>query len=576
MKLLLFMVRYSPMTIFLAVLTGIVSGAASAVLVALVNQRLAGLDSPAEGLAWLFVGTIAAVLVANLSSRLLLLRLATQAVKEMRLNLCDQILKAPLRDVEIHTRSKLMAALTEDILAVSDTLAEVPLLLINAAIITACFSYLAWLSWPLMLIILAIFVAGVVVHELITAKTRPPLAQGRDKWDELVYYYQALIEGNKELKLNSKRRSSFVNERLIPTAEAMQDLSHRWHKIFAIAAAYGQVFYFAVYGTILFLIPMFTNESAEVLTGFVLMTVFMNSPIAFIVNFMPSFQRASVSLKKIESLGLSLSATSTSDVQDDDVQSVDTFKSLSIRDLAYHYRAENEEIEFSLGPISVDFQAGELVFIIGGNGSGKSSFARILAGLYTQDSGQIRLNGEEVTDANRDAYRQNFAVVFSDYFLFRVLHGLVDKGLAQKVAMYLRELQLDDKVKLEGDQFSTVELSQGQRKRLALLVSFLEDRNVYLFDEWAADQDPVFRGVFYSEILPDLKSRGKTVIVISHDNHYFDVADRIVRFEDGVIVEDRSLSPSSSTASGGRDSRRERRAAAQTHVEIGQIAEQPC
>ncbi len=541
MKLLYFMVRYSPKTIFSAVLTGIVSGAASAILVALVNQRLADIDSPVEGLAWVFLGVMAAVLIANLSSRLLLLRLATRAVTDMRLNLCDQILKAPLRDVEIHTRSKLIAALTEDILAVSDTLAEVPLLFINAAIIAACFGYLAWLSWPLMLVILSIFIAGVVVHELITAKTRPPLAAGRDQWDELVYYYNALIDGNKELKLNSKRRHSFVTERLLPTAKSMQNLSHKWHKIFAIAAAYGQVFYFIVYGTILFIVPKVTSVSHEVLTGFVLMTIYMNSPIAFIVNFMPSYQRASVSLKKIESLGLSLASTASTDVKDGETKGMDELTSISIKDLVYRYRSENKDIEFSLGPIDVDFHPNELVFIVGGNGSGKSSFARVLAGLYIQDSGHILINGQEVTDQNRDDYRQNFAVIFSDYFLFRVLHGLVREGLAKKVEGYLEDLQLDKKVQLEGDRFSTVELSQGQRKRLALLVSFLEDRNIYLFDEWAADQDPMFRKVFYSKILPDLKARGKTIIVISHDNHYFDVADRIIRFENGVIVEDEYL-----------------------------------
>jgi len=70
---------------------------------------------------------------------------------------------------------------------------------------------------------------------------------------------------------------------------------------------------------------------------------------------------------------------------------------------------------------------------------------------------------------------------------------------------------------------------------LALLVSLVEDKELYLFDEWAADQDPEFRDVFYNKLLPELKSRGKLVIVISHDDRYFHKADQIVKLEQGAV-----------------------------------------
>jgi putative ATP-binding cassette transporter len=90
-------------------------------------------------------------------------------------------------------------------------------------------------------------------------------------------------------------------------------------------------------------------------------------------------------------------------------------------------------------------------------------------------------------------------------------------------------------VQVKDGTLSTIELSQGQRKRLALLTAFLEDRPFYIFDEWAADQDPFFREVFYLQLLPELKAKGKTVLVISHDDRYYSLGDRIIKLDYGKI-----------------------------------------
>lgn len=541
MRLVKFLIRYSPGVLAAAVGIGVISGVASAGLMAIINRSLENVNHPATTIAVAFLGVTLTVLVANFVSRLILIRLSTRAVLEMRMNLSEQILVAPLREIERHGQSRLLAVLTEDILAVSDTLAEFPPLAISIAIIVACFSYLMWLSWPLALAFLGMFSLGVLVHESIARRTRGYLSQGREKWDELITYYHALVLGNKELKLHSRRREAFMRDGFEPTATAMQTLSYSWHKIFAIAASFGQTFYFMVVGAILFAAPLLGNFEATVLTGFVLLTIYMNGPISAIVGFLPTFERAGVAMDKIESLGLDLGRGRTSDIRGNDSRPLPDFHSLEIRDLSYLYKEHDEDRGFRLGPVNLDIQAGELVFIVGGNGSGKSSFARVLTGLYTPSEGDIRINEVSVDDSNRDDYRQNFSTVFADYFLFTALYGLLSDDLAAKVDRYLAELQLTGKVSLVDGRFSTVNLSQGQRKRLALLTAFVEDRNIYLFDEWAADQDPAFKDVFYYRILPDLKARGKTVIVISHDRQYYEVADRLVRFEEGQIVEDRRL-----------------------------------
>lgn len=545
MRLFSFLTKHSPLLLALSMITGVISGAASSAMVALVNESIKHINDPSMLLAWAFLGVMIAALVTELMSQLLLLRVSTRAVREMRLNLCDQILKTPLRQIESHGSSRLMAALTEDIHQVTAALTEFPKQCVNAAVAAACFVYLFWLDWPLAFVFLGIFTFGIFVYEMIARRTRPYLKKGRLKWDELISCYNGLIDGNKELKLHRRRRQAFRDQDLTPTANAMMVLSWTWNRIFAVASTYGQFIFFLLIGVVLFIAPRFGVLEANVLTGFVLMTLFMSSPISSIVGSFPTFHSADVSLKRIEELGLSLASEEPIDVKDyepGENPKAGQFDSISLCGVEYEYEGESDDEKgFALGPVDMSILPGELLFVIGGNGSGKSSFVKVLSGLYPQKAGELYFNGERITDENRDDYRQNLSVVFSDYFLFKSLYGLLPDGLATHASKYLNTLELTEKVNLVDGELSTVELSQGQRKRLALLTSFLENRHIYIFDEWAADQDPSFKQVFYHEILPELISRGKTVIVISHDNHYFDAADRVVRFENGLIVEDRYL-----------------------------------
>ena len=176
--------------------------------------------------------------------------------------------------------------------------------------------------------------------------------------------------------------------------------------------------------------------------------------------------------------------------------------------------------------------------MVGGNGSGKTTLIKLLAGLYLPTSGSIDVDDAPVTEEALESYRQHFSVVFADFYLFDELLGLSSPEHEQKALRYLQAFELDHKVTVRDGAFTTSKLSHGQRKRLALLTAYLEDRPIYIFDEWAAGQDPLFTVIFYKQLLPELKRRGKLVIVVTHDDRYFHLADRVIKLEYGCVVFD--------------------------------------
>jgi putative ATP-binding cassette transporter len=240
-------------------------------------------------------------------------------------------------------------------------------------------------------------------------------------------------------------------------------------------------------------------------------------------------------MQKVEQLGLTLHESDASEEITRQLTAGATWKSMELVGVTHTYHREGEPGGFILGPIDLTLEPGELLFITGGNGSGKTTLAKLLLGLYIPEEGDVYLDGKVLTDETREQYRQLFSVVFSDFYLFESLFGLDSVHLDANARKYLTQLQLDHKVKVEQGALSTIELSQGQRKRLALLTAYLEDRPIYLFDEWAADQDPLFKEIFYHQLLPELKAKGKALIVISHDDRYYHVADRVIKLDYGKL-----------------------------------------
>ena len=534
MNLLRFLSRNSPVVVIIAIITGVICGFASTGLIAVIHIALGGTANSTATLVLAFTGLCLLVLLTRIGSQVQLLRIGQGAIVDLRMQLSRKILAAPLRQLEDLGAPRLLVTLTEDTTSISNALVSIPILFANVAMVVGCLVYLGWLSWTVLLAVLAFLVVGIITYQLPMTAAMRFIKHAREDQDVLFAGFRAMTEGTKELKLHHQRRETFLNDVLNRSALALRRNSVVGMTIFIAGSSWGQLLSFILIGMLLFAVPELTNINKNIQTGYTIIILFMMAPLEIVMTILPTLGRSSVALAKVEAMGISLAKESKNDelvIAD----SKPSWRHLELLDVTHSYHNEQDNSSFILGPLSASFEPGEIVFMAGGNGSGKTTFAKLLTGLYVPENGEIRVDGRNLTEATRESYRQHFSVIFSDFYVFESLMGLESPDLDEQARSYLDQLQLSHKVKVENGKFSTTALSQGQRKRLALLTTYLEDRSFYVFDEWAADQDPLFKDIFYNDLLGGLKARGKTVLVITHDNSYYHLADRIIKLENGQL-----------------------------------------
>jgi putative ATP-binding cassette transporter len=525
--------------------TALLSGACNAGLIAMVNTTLTHPGRFATRVMWGFVALCVGKVVTNFTSQMVLAKFSQGAIAELRRDLIRKILAVPLRNLEEIGPPRILAALTDDVFNISQSLLAIPIISVNVAILLGGAAYLGWLSWQILAALFGMIVFGAISYRAVVSSAFRWLSLAREEQDRLYGHFRALTEGIKELKLHRSRRGAFFTRNIQATTEIYQRHNVAAEARFIIAQNWSHLLYFALIGLILFLIPTMAVISRETLSGYVITTLYLMGPLAGVMSSVSLFGRASVALRNVENLGISLAEQSRERCPMDEAGPERGFERLEVVDVVHSYHREQEDNHFTLGPINLSFRPGELVFLVGGNGSGKSTLAKIVTGLYVPEKGGIFLDGEAISDKNRDDYRQLFSAVFDDFYLFEVLLGLNRPGLDQHAERYLKQLHLAHKVKVKDGTLSTTAVSQGQRKRLALLTAYLEDRPFYLFDEWAADQDPHFKAVFYTQLLPELKARGKTALVITHDDKYFHLADRIIKLDYGKLTPETAVNGAS-------------------------------
>jgi putative ATP-binding cassette transporter len=533
MNIIKFLLRNSRGLALLAIIAGALSGSSGAVLIMLIHASLGADSNALTQMQWQYVGLCVGLLLTQYAAQVFVLRLSQGAIYDMRLRLSKSIINAPLRQLEEAGSPRLMAALTGDAATISSALINVPIICINLATMLTCLVYVGVLSWQLLAGLIVFMVLSIATYRLTVKRAMRHLKRAREEADTLFAHFRSIIDGNKELKLHRERREEFYAEEITTSAGNVRQHNQRGITTYIIADGWGRLLYFVFMGLLIYAVPQVATVTVQDLTGYILVILYIRTPITVLLNVIPSFTEAQVALQKVESIGLSLQKEITQERPERSSEAGAGWESVELDGVMHAYHTDREEGSFALGPIDLTFRPGELVFLVGGNGSGKSTFAKILTGLYVPEAGDIRFNGQPITNETRDSYRQLFSAVFSDYHLFERVAGANDPGLDARAQEYLVLLQLDHKLRVEDRKFSTTALSQGQRKRLTLLNAYLEDRPFYVFDEWASDQDPLFKRVFYTQLLPELKARGKTVLVITHDDQYYHVADRVVKLEYG-------------------------------------------
>lgn len=520
-------------SMLIAVGASMVSAAVGITLIGSVNYALEhGIPSLQWGIAF-YVLMLALLFISGVWSQKLLVGLGHDMVYRLRLTLVSKILNTPLARQEQLGAPVLYNALTRDVTVVANATKQLPISLYNGLLLIAGTLYLAWLSPLLFMCSAIIMVLGVWGDFALAGRIKAIMTRVRQKDEELFQQYEALIEGRNELGLSQSRRQFLRDERIEPCAKSARDQAINADVIWAMNLNWTTVLVFALIGLVFFLGITLESITQEIVVGYVLAAMFLRTPIAMILEAIPAVIRGNVALSALDQLVLG-------DEPSSQPKPIKTSQFISLRaeQAMYEYPPSGDERGFVLGPVNFAITTGQLIFLIGGNGSGKSTLAKLLTGLYIPSSGRVSINGNRLDQENQAKHCAYFSTIFPNFYLFDDVldaEGALGEGGNNRIDYYLDRLSIRHKVSVTDGKLSTKSLSQGQRKRLALLLVYMEDKQVLLLDEWAADQDPLFREIFYREILPELTAAGKTIIAITHDDHYFDAADAIYRLDNGVI-----------------------------------------
>ncbi|WP_158923910.1 cyclic peptide export ABC transporter [Acidisphaera sp. S103] len=461
-------------------------------------------------------------------------------VYRARLEVLDLVRRCELLSIEATGEARILGAMTGEAQRLSAAMAQLTTGLQSALVAVITAAYIAYVSGAAF----ALWVISVAVAAYMILRqwgiSQDLLIRATVKDGEFQDTSAALLHGFKEVKL-SRRRADALYEELFGLADESRAIRAEAQAGMNRSFVVGQVLFFLLIGSMVFLLPALGTISAKTLGQATMAVLFVLGPVSMIIGAIPALSSAEAAARAIYDLEATLQAqikAESSLLANDPAPLPERkdFRSLELRGVTFRYPRNERGSGFVLGPLDFRVNAGETVFITGGNGAGKSTFLRILTGLYPAQGGEILVDSRPVDEANLQDVRDRIAAVFSDYFLFRKLYGLTDTMEPDEADALLREMAIADKAAIRDGAFTTVQLSTGQRKRLALIAAVLEGKPLLVLDEWAADQDPVFRRKFYEEVLPSLKARGITIIAATHDDRWFHLADRQIRLSEGLIV----------------------------------------
>jgi putative ATP-binding cassette transporter len=478
--------------------------------------------------ALMFAVACVLIVVCRASSQVMLNRAAMTVASDLRIKLYERVAAAPVATLERMGSARLVSTITSDIPRMVLGAQVLPALLVSAVTLFGMLGFLLYLNADVFWFVLECIFFGAVTFKIPMLLAKHFFVRAGRSSDALQKSVDGLIRGIKELKLNDAKRRAYFDTDLVANDLALLRAQKSGHTIMNIATSYGDMISFFAIGAITFIFVNYHSVRSEELIGVVMALLYITGPIAIILNLMPQLAISRVSYARIRAL--------LDELPDEGINPpspVKSWNTLRLEQVSYQHPATDDTPGFRVGPFDLEFHKGEVTFIVGGNGSGKSTLCKLVTLHYSTSAGKIYFGDHLITKETISSYREDIVAIYSDYYLFdRLLGKVVEQELVEH---YLKVLKLDKKVSYKDGKFSTLMLSDGQRRRMALVAAFIEDKELYLFDEWAADQDPSFKEAFYHEILPSLKSKGKAVIVITHDDRYFHVADKVITMADGLV-----------------------------------------
>ncbi|REH54910.1 putative ATP-binding cassette transporter/putative ATP-binding cassette transporter [Tenacibaculum gallaicum] len=446
----------------------------------------------------------------------------------------DHIIKAPLLKLE-KFGSKRFFTVVEDL----RTFAMLPYTIthtINSLLmLVLCLVYMFTLSIVSALIVIGLIIIVGACYFIVMNSMSKKVAALREYNEHYYQYVDDVMQGFKELKLSFFRRKNLMNRFLIPNRNEARDLDFRINYIFLSINLISQYGLYFVIAAILFVLPEFELLNRDDVISYVVIILFISGPINNLINLQQMYTRFLVANSRIKKFMQDFAVVK--DEKNTQITLEHDFKSVKFNNISFSYNDEKNDSTFSLGPINMEIKKGETIFIVGGNGSGKSTFINVLTGLYNSTEGEIYLNDSKELEG-KEELQNMIAAVFTDNHIFS--HNYEDYEIEnnEEYINLLKTMELDKVIEDDKDASARRKFSKGQSKRMSLIFAILEKKPILVLDEWAADQDPHFRKFFYEELIPRLKDSGKTIIAVTHDDAYFHQADRIIKFDYGKIVKD--------------------------------------
>lgn len=462
--------------------------------------------------------------------------LVEEVLSKVRTRIADKIRHTELEFIESTGHGEIFNRLSQDTIQISQSATVIFASLQAAVMVSFALLYIAWLTPQGFFLTVSALGLGAWVF---VSKRAGIVRDLNEATRHELRFFDSLdhtLSGFKEVKINrAKSHDLFAHQQRI--ANEVEHLKSRAGVSSVFVMMFSEIFFYILIAVILYVWPFFETTDPSIVIKLTASVLFIIGPLNLLFGSLPLFIKADVSVNNLQALEQKIDAVAKGfQVGEPPDRAGLQFNEIRFRDVLFQYHDAEKSVQFTVGPINLDLRAGEIIFIVGGNGSGKSTLLKLLTGLYYPVSGKIWINDEEVDPDSYPDYRELFSIVFVDFHLFDRFYGLKDIDDAS-VKAWIKKMGMASKTKYRDRAFTNINLSTGQRKRLAYISAMLEDKSIYIFDELAADQDPGFRKQFYEVLLPELRAAGKTIVAVTHDDRYFDCADRVLKMEEGRLIE---------------------------------------